>query len=54
MTVKDLIKELKLLDENRVVIITDDIGWSNIKKIESKGLNEVKIVMESEAVFQES
>ena len=51
MTVKDLIKRLKLVDQDRMVIITDGEGWSNIDKIETKGLSDVHIVMEREPLF---
>ena len=51
MTVKGLIKRLKLLNEDKMIIITDGKGWSNIDKIESKGLSEVHIVMETEPIF---
>lgn len=53
MTVKDLMKRLKLLDEDKVIIITDGKGWCNIDKIESKGLSEVQIVMETEPLFSD-
>ena len=51
MTVKDLIKRLKLADQDRMVIITDGEGWSNIDKIETRGLSDVHIVMEREPLF---
>jgi len=53
MTVGDLKKRLKLLDEDKVIIITDGKGWSNIDKIESKGLSEVQIIMETEPIFSD-
>lgn len=53
MLVSELKDRLKDLDEDKVIIITDGKGWCNIDKIESKGLSEVQIVMETEPVFSD-
>ncbi len=50
MTVKDLKKRLELLDNDSMVLITDGIGWTNIERIETNGIN-VHIVQETEPVF---
>jgi len=52
MTVKDLKKRLKNLDDDQMVIITDGKGWCNIEKIEVKG-EEVHIVQETEPIFSD-
>lgn len=50
MTVKDLKKRLELLDNDSMVIITDNNGWCNIEKIEVVG-EAVHIVQETEPIF---
>ena len=52
MTVKELKEELEKLDDNKMVVITDGIGWTNIEKIEVKG-EEVHIVQETEPIFSD-
>jgi hypothetical protein len=52
MTVKDLKKRLKNLDDDQMVIITDGKGWCKIEKIEVKG-EEVHIVQETEPIFSD-
>lgn len=33
MTAKELINELKKYDKDRVVVLSDGIGWSNIEEV---------------------
>lgn len=33
MTAKELINELKKYDEDRVVVLSDGVGWSNIEEV---------------------
>jgi len=50
MTVKELKEELEKLDNDKMVVITDGIGWTNIEKLEVKEC-EVRIVQETEPLF---
>ncbi len=33
MTVKDLLKRLEMEDLDKVIVISDGVGWTNISKI---------------------
>jgi len=52
MTVKDLKKRLEGIDEDKMVIITDGVGWCNVEDIEVKGC-EVHIMQETEPLFND-
>lgn len=53
MTVEELIKELKKIDKNKMVILTepDGIGWDNIGVIIEEEC-QVKITMDGNGLFQ--
>jgi len=55
MTVEQLINELKKLDKDKIVILTDPdgIGWDNIGRIIDEKC-QVKITMDGNGLFQES
>jgi hypothetical protein len=52
MTVKELIKVLSEMDENKVVIISepDQIGWTNIGKVIEEEC-QIKIVQDDSELF---
>ena len=50
MTVAQLKGVLESFDDNTMVLISDGIGWSNIDKIEFKGID-LHIIQETETVF---
>ena len=50
MTVGQLKKQLESFDDNTMVLISDGIGWSNIERVEFKGIN-LHIIQETETVF---
>ena len=51
MTVKDLKKRLEHLDDNKMVLITDGEGWSNIDKLEDTESVGVFLHIEKHPVF---
>tara|TARA_R110000803_G_scaffold207962_1_gene276250 strand:+ start:168 stop:335 length:168 start_codon:yes stop_codon:yes gene_type:complete len=55
MTVGELIKELELIDENKIVIMTEPsgIGWTNISEIIEDDC-QVKIVEDDNGLFHDS
>lgn len=54
MTVKELIKELGKFDDDDMVVINDDEGWSNIEKIQKDKTCLVRIVIERYPVFSDN
>ena len=49
MTVKQLIKKLKEIDENKICVITDGKGWCNIEKL-NENKTSVDILMATNIV----
>lgn len=52
MTVKDLRQRLEKLDDDKIVVLSDSIGWSNIDSIKEEG-SSVMIVSDMETLFED-
>lgn len=50
MTVKDLLKRLKEEDYDKVIIISDGVGWTNIDKIQVNESN-ITLTLDNEPLF---
>ena len=50
MTVENLIKILKNIDKDKIVVISDGEGWCNIEKVKVK-VSTVEIIEERDPIF---
>jgi len=53
MTAKELIDRLQKMNPDKVVVITDGQGWSNIEKVEQHKIT-IEIAREEFPVFSEN